>query len=118
LAPLWEKEGTYAAFLHANSWVKMFLPNAWKEKYKAKSKDQVTSKNQTGLEVGAWVLSLLEMPSRAVQLWYMQRHRTTEIIQDGMMRFHPNDARIWVKKKYSNILRRYNIPIDNVFYRR
>lgn len=58
---------------------------------------------------------LLEPLARSVQLWYMKNKRTREVITDTTLRFHPKDARVWVKKKLSGRLTRYNIPLDKVF---
>lgn len=108
MKPVWEKAGVYQRFLQANSWVKEFLPNAWKETYhRARSR-------RSGMQI----LRLLEPPARNIQLWYMRGGRTNEVITDTALRFHPKDARVWIKKKLTVRLRRFNIPLDNIFYGR
>lgn len=115
LTPLWERNHAYRDFLTANVWVKSFLPNAWKARMGGVHK--IHARNGYRWDVSAIFLPF-EFCARALQLWYMRRHRTSEIIRPGMMRFHPNDARVWVKKKYATLLARYDIPLDNVFYHR
>lgn len=134
MRPLWEREGVYARFLIANTWVKSFLPNAWAEKIKASNiKHQVTNKHQAQstklqtfrnfmfkycLRFGIWCLRFLEQPSRLLQLWYMKKRRTSEVIEPGVLRFHPRDARIWVRNKYAKRLKMLNLPLDKIFYHR
>lgn len=61
---------------------------------------------------------LLEPLAKYIQLWYMGRHRTHEVITGTMLRFHPKDARVWVRQKLGTRLKRYSIPLDKVFYAR
>jgi hypothetical protein len=113
MQPLFVREDTYKRFLRANQWVKKFLPNAWREKY------QVSGiRYQEKSDIGIWCLKLLEKPSRLFQLWYMQKHRTNEVITDTMLRFHPEDARVWVKRRLRVRLAAFNIPLDKIFYAR
>lgn len=123
MLPLWEREGTYQKFLKANSWVKYFLPNAWKEKYQGAGIKYYGKKRDIFLitlihNTSTAILRLFESLARAIQLWYMKRHRTTEVISATVIRFHPRDARVWVKQALGVRLGRYNIPLDNIFYNR
>ena len=61
---------------------------------------------------------MIELLARKLQLWYMKKRRTNEVITDTALRFHPKDARVWVKKKFAARLKRYHIPLDKVFYAR
>ncbi len=61
---------------------------------------------------------LFEPLAKFVQLWYMRRHRTEEVITDTVIRFHPKDARVWIKRKLATRLSRHNIPLDRIFYGR
>jgi hypothetical protein len=109
--PLWEQPGTYKQFLRFNYWVQPYLPNAWN----LALQKQVAPADRTPALV-IFVFQLLELPTKLLQLWYMSRHRTHEVITDTMLRFHPKDARRWVKRKLAIRLRRYNIPLDKIFY--
>jgi len=119
MVPVFERHGTYNRFLRANSWVKKFLPNAWKAKI-TNAKHQIANKHQAPSNklLILWGLRIVEIPARVLQLWYMQKRRSTEVIQSGVMRFHPKDARMWVKKKLQYRLKHYNIPLDKIFYHR
>ena len=115
MVPLWDRGGAYRKFLKANAWVTYFLPNAWRERYQGVRIKYYGSVIHNTI---TQILRFLEPLARIFQLWYMQKHRTTEIISRGMLRFHPKDARIWVKKKFAKRLQKLDIPLDNVFYHR
>jgi hypothetical protein len=61
---------------------------------------------------------LLEPFAKFIQLWYMKRHRTNEVIGKTSLRFHPKDARVWVRRKLRVRLTGYHVPLDNIFYGR
>lgn len=110
MKPLWEREHVYQRFLHANRWVQYFLPNAWK-----------VVRNNKKEKKPVWFLfifQILEPVAKVLQLGYMKKKRTNEVIRLGMIRFHPRDARHWVREKYEVALKRWDIPLDNIFYRR
>ena len=70
----------------------------------------------TSFPLVIFLMRLFEWPAKQIQLWYMARHRTHEVITDTTLRFHPRDARVWVKRKLSARLAKFNIPLDKVFY--
>ncbi len=121
MVPLWERDGTYRKFLRANQWVKDFLPNAWEEKCRMLNVEyrMKRSKKRENL-FGIWHLAfgILEPLARVVQLWYMKKRRTNEIVSGSVIRFHPRDARVWVKQALARRLGRLNIPLDKIFYGR
>ncbi|MFZ5845459.1 MAG: hypothetical protein ACOY0S_03260 [Patescibacteria group bacterium] len=118
MRPLWERDRAYQKFLKANAWVAKFLPNAWKEKVKSE-KLKVKSELK-GFLFSIWHLafSILEPVARAFQVWYMRKRRTSEVISRGVIRFHPRDARVWVRQALRRRLRRSHVPLDKIFYDR
>jgi hypothetical protein len=64
------------------------------------------------------IFIFLEPFAKFIQLWYMRGHRTNEVISDTTLRFHPKDARAWVKRKLEVRLRTYHVPLDKIFYAR
>jgi len=38
----------------------------------------------------------------------MRKKRTTEVVSDGIIRFHPQDARNWILKAYKKRLKNYD----------
>ncbi len=116
MKPLWARDGMYARFLEANQWVQTFLPMAARSvKDRAVMHHHVTDIHLVR-SVAISFLRLLEPAARRAQLWYMKNRRTNEVITDHMLRFHPRDARGWVKAALANRLATQNIPLDNVFY--
>jgi len=114
MTPIWERGNAYRKFLHANRWVSRFLPNAWEKIQKT------LPRRSAGIIHNSLfiILGFFEPLAKFFQLWYMGRHRTSEVITDTVIRFHPKDARVWVKRKLASRLARYNIPLDKIFYGR
>ena len=111
MEPVWEQRGTYQKFLAANAWAKRFLPNAWDERLRLFPQPVYQTPHLV-----VWVFKLFEFWAKIIQLLYMEPKRTSEIVTDSVLRFHPNDARIWVKRELTKRLKRFNVPLDIVFY--
>lgn len=114
MEPLWSRKDTYRRFLQANNWTKQYLPVAWDIKKIGRNQHPKTSHWWT--HVARAFLGCFELPARYLQLWYMSKRRTTEIVTDSVLRFHPRDARVWIKRALEKRLKKRNIPLDNVFY--
>lgn len=107
MVPLVERENIYRKFIKANLWVKNFLPNALKRR-------TVLNIRQNSAESFFSVFlrlvlfsSVLEWLAKKLQLWYMRRHRTTEITSDHMLAFHPFDYQEKVLEEYKKRLKKY-----------
>ena len=111
MKPVWERAGIYRKFLNANGWVQTYLPHAWK----AKRSEIVPTVSHTPSPV-VCVFRLFDFPAKIIQIFYMQRKRSNEVVTDSVLRFHPRDARGWVKRRFAARLTRYKIPLDKVFY--
>jgi hypothetical protein len=114
MEPLWARGRSYRDFLEKNSWVAALLPIAWNVKRTGRNNHPKSSYIWTSISV--FFLRWLEFPARVIQLWYMRRRRTREVITPKMLRFHPEDARRWVKREFEKRLSKRNIPLDNIFY--
>lgn len=53
--------------------------------------------------------TFMEKFFRNLQLWYMRKRRTTEVITGAIIRFHPHDARKQVLKNYKERLKSYKV---------
>lgn len=93
--PLLNKYHTYEHFLAVNKWVLNLLPNAF----------VLTKKQKSYSPKSVWVLEKLNVLCKQIQLRYMKKRRTLEVISDSVARFHPKDARSWVLKEYEKRLR-------------
>ncbi len=98
---LWDNgEGSGQKFFWENRWANKFLPNF---KFKTQKAELKTATQNSKF----W--NFLERLVRRLQLWYMKKRRTTEIISDGIVRFHPQDARIWVIRAYNERLQKLGL---------
>lgn len=116
---LWDKDQTYQKFLVDNLWVKKYLPNAVSvipsevegpsERSERASLD-FSPRDKLGVRNdNLRIFNLLESLAKSFQLWYMHSRRTTEVIADGVIRFHPQDVRKWVLEKYNQKSKQLNI---------
>lgn len=122
MTPLWERAQTYKKFLMQNQWVKKFLPNAWKVKIasfhpglEAGSMSGINKPLMNDKNIIVWILCVFEPVLKFIQKLYMENHRTTEVISDHLLQFHPNDARIWVKEALRKRCLAHHIPLDKVW---
>lgn len=114
MTPLWERDGVYKRFLYANAWVRKFLPNAWQKR----NQELGESYSLPLIHTSGFLLQLIEPVAQFIQLRYMNRRRTTEVISDNVVRFHPRDARVWIKRELGERLTHFNVPLDKIFYGR
>ncbi len=101
---LWDKEGIAENFFRENRWIKKYLPNSLNLTFENK---HVKPEKLFGPEY--LVFGLLESVVKKLQLWYMRNRRTTEVISEGVIRFHPQDARGWVLREYGLRLRKLGL---------
>ena len=52
------------------------------------------------------ILTKLEALAQRAQLRYMNPRRTSEVVEPGRIRFHPQDAREWVLREYNSRLKK------------
>lgn len=104
MRPIWQRGKTYYNFVKTNSWVQKYLPN-W-QPYQA---DSFNTYPQSWSLVSNF-LSLIEPFSKAVQLLYMKRRITTELIGDHQLFFHPSNISQWVHAHYELRLKALKLP--------
>lgn len=100
LKPIFNRNNTYKKFLNVNRrWVSRFLPNAIGRitNYESRIKER---KNP---------LFIFEKVAKLVQLIYMKRHRTREVISDHFLAFHPFEYKNYVLEEYNRRLKKYEI---------
>jgi hypothetical protein len=106
MKPLWEKDNTYQKFLKANQWARKYLPDAIPVGM-SNLKSQIS--NRRKIFTFYFLLFTFEHLAKRVQLWYMQRRRTTEVVTDAYVRFHPRSARDWVLLAYQRRLQKLGL---------
>lgn len=95
MKPVWQRKNTYERFLAANHWIEKRLPNR-----KIQSKRELLAPTNR-IQSFSSFFSILESISKTIQVQYMSKRRTTEIVEDSRIRFHPQDVRRWVIKEYN-----------------
>lgn len=115
LKPIFVRGDIYQKFLIENLWVRKFLPNVL-EDIKKLSHLAIEEKKRDNLPncLIAQLLNYCEVFSQKLQLWYMRRKRTTELVSDELIKFHPQDARNWILEEYQKRLKIYGL--DKVFF--
>lgn len=109
MVPLWERNHMYTKYLQANRWVQKWF----RAKYEFQKQLQVPSYS-TSTNTIKWY-QVLEEPIKNFQLWYMRKRRTTEVVTGRVIRFHPNDARIWIRKSFLTRLHTHKVPLDKKY---
>lgn len=99
MKPLFVRNHTYQEFLRENKWVMDFLPHAFPSKFTCAKKIQKKHAH----------IKPVEYMAKILQLWYMQKHRTKEVIEDGFVAFHPNDYAKTIISTFEKKKRHYGI---------
>jgi len=93
MKPVIDKDGVYQKFLAANSWVFKIFPNA-KETLSKKDK-LLRIKRKKSVNTCCLIRNTffdkIEASLKVFQLYLINRHRTTEIITNTQLWFHPDD---------------------------
>jgi len=108
MKPVWERENTYNKFILANAWVMRYLPNAYNQEIKKMEIKKLKNKKEVRIFPNYSITQLLnycEAFLKKLQLQYMKKRRTTEIIKNAYIRFHPHDARKWILASYHKRLK-------------
>jgi hypothetical protein len=123
MIPVFVRGSVYAEFLRKNRWVRKYLPNWWEEKKAELARNAIQrQRNGRFFDDGnpfLWIvirfLRFFDPFCKWFQLSYMEKRRTTEVLGDTVLRFHPRDTRSIVSEELSKRLFALNIPLDNVF---
>lgn len=100
--PLIDRNNTYTKFLAANAWVEQFLPNS--------VTDMVNKTYRQERQVGGiFIFRALNTLVRGIQLWYMGSHRTSEIVTDSLLAFHPGNYEEKILERYKKRLTHYGL---------
>jgi len=102
LVPMFEREDIYKKFLRENRWVNNFMVNAlWNNKNYLKKKNGIMN------DVLIFTLNFIafEKISKFLQLSYMKKHITREIIKDNILRLHPFDYGSYILRAYDKKIR-------------
>lgn len=113
LMPILDKRDTYDKFLSANVWVRKFLPNAiegiMNQACPERSRRELRIKNEKKLFTIHYSLFILEWLAKQFQLWFINKHKTTEIVSDKLLAFHPFDYKNKILSSYKERLKKYEL---------
>lgn len=107
MIPVFQRNNAYGRFIQSNKWVEKFLPNALEHK---------TALNCTQNNAEKWFrvfprfvlrFSALEWLAKKLQLWYMRRHQTKEIVSDHFLAFHLLDYKNKILRAYEKRIKKY-----------
>lgn len=106
LVPIFNRNNTYEKFIKLNKWCNNFLPNALSNKT-----DYIKQNNIIILFILFFKIIFLENILKFIQLKYMKKHITKEIVKDGFLGFHPFDYKTYVLSTYEKKLQEYKMII-------
>jgi hypothetical protein len=104
IVPLFQREDMYRKLLYANSWIQQFLPNTSK-----KMSFLSEQKSENVLISKIFFNPLAETVFRILQIQWMRRHQTNEVITEHLLAFHPNDYRISTLKQLRLKMRQFGL---------
>lgn len=92
MMPLYSKNSIYEQFIYANKWIINYLPNIHLPNAPVK-------RNNTEHHTYT-----IEKILKYFQSLYMARRKSTETIEEGILRFHPQDSRNRILREYQRKL--------------
>jgi hypothetical protein len=98
LVPVFEKDNAYKNFLQANKWVEEFMVNALDN-----GKVYLKKKSNTVDFIFNWLFNFFafEKITKFLQLTYMRKHITKEIVKTGIVRLHPFDYKYYILQSFN-----------------
>jgi hypothetical protein len=107
IKPLFQRYAMYQQFISANLWIKKFLPNAIPTPaYRPPlPKGDNSPLHWRGARRAGRVNSL----AKKLQLWYMKKHRTSEIITDSVVAFYGAKTKKHILEMYEKKVKAYGI---------
>lgn len=101
---LFAQNSAYTYFLKENRWVKRFLYNG----YIKRMKEAINAdKKKHTLPIAIFLFKTGNIFAKYLQLWYMKKKVTREVITDRLLAFHPNDYTEKVLESYNQRINRY-----------
>lgn len=105
LIPVLDKGNIYQKFIKKNNWIKKYLANYYIQKKNINTKENFLN----NLIVIILKIIFLEKILKFIQIKYMEKNITKEIIEKGFLAFHPFDYNAYVLSVYKKNLKKYKI---------
>jgi hypothetical protein len=100
LYPLLNRQKTYEQLLKKNSWYISFLPNA-----KPRQNDCITKSSPQVLDS---ILRIIDPFFAYIQMFYMKRHQTKEVVKKELILLHPYDYKHEILDRFQRKLSEYD----------
>lgn len=95
--PIFVRHNCYLDFLNANDWIQNFLPN-----FIPSNEKTIIDRFKRSRGLLKTVVDLVELAVMKIQLIYMVKRKTTEIVSQNFMHFNKNDVSREILKKYAS----------------
>ncbi len=95
MKPIFDRNRSYQRLLYANQWISKFVGN-----YNPQSIYNFEVKKSLFQNIVKAGFYILEYPSRWLQFWIINRHRTSEMVDNHVAAFHPADYRLKVMQEF------------------
>lgn len=115
LMPIYIKNNIYNRFLQTNKWVEKFLPNALDEiknqacPERSRRELRIRNKVERPLFIIHYSLFILEWLAKQLQLWFINKHKTIEVVSDNFLAFHPFPYREKIINLYKEKIKKYGV---------
>ncbi len=98
MQPLFVRNSMDEIFLQQNSWVKKFLPHT-----------MVSCKKFGYFKKRIGIIPMIERVAKTIQLLYMRKHITSEIVTDHILSFHPENKEHMILAMFEKRKKAYEI---------
>jgi len=107
MKPLYVKDNVDLEFYRSNSWIKKYLPIKY-EMLNKKNKMLPRRTKKYWPKAISLFWDYLEKEAKNFQLFYMKQKKTTEIVSEKLIKFHPRDMRNIVMASYGDRLKNWH----------
>lgn len=105
--PLFDREDTYEKFIRANLWGKRFMPHAFDGVVKGDLRKKHTLSFISLFLRYPLPFSAINFFAKKIQIWYIKKHMTQEVITDNTVFFHPKDYAEKILKAFEKRIQAY-----------
>jgi len=98
MRPLRTRGDIYSRFIRQNDWVEKYLPVAYKKTVEEARKFK--RENSFFALLARFLFVVVEKPLMSFQFFLMRKRKNKEKVGRGVVRFHPEDKKDWVLRKY------------------
>lgn len=106
MKPVFERNNIYTKFIMQNAWVTQFLPNSIDTEKITVLKHKNQKENNSDFVINIFLM-VCDFFAKTVQLWYIRKHVTHEIVQNTMAAFYPYDRKEKILRKYEKMVKTY-----------